>query len=77
MESKELIDESQHGFTNGNLCLANLVALYKGIMALVDKGRANDMNLSELVQTFDTVQHGILVSSWRDMDLIMDNGFGG
>lgn len=27
-------------------------------------------NLSGLVQTFDTVQHGILVSNWRDMDLI-------
>lgn len=43
MDSKELIDESQHSFTKGKLCLANLMALYKGVTALVDEGRANDI----------------------------------
>lgn len=41
MDSEKLIDESQHGFTKGKLCLADLVTLYRGVT--VDKGRANDI----------------------------------
>jgi len=28
MESRELVDDRQHGFTKGKLCLANLLAIY-------------------------------------------------
>jgi len=43
---------------------------------LVDKGRAADVMYLALSEIFDTVQHNILVLSWRDMDL-MDGPFGG
>ena len=62
MEEREVIQDSQHGFTKGKSCLTNLVAFCDEVTASVDKEELQMSPIQTSVKAFDTAPDNILPS---------------
>jgi len=69
VEEKKVIRSSQHGFTKGKSCLANLVAFYDGMTSWVDEERAVDVVYLDFSKAFEPVSHNNLVGKLRKCGL--------
>jgi len=69
-DDREVMRESQHGFTKGKLCLTKLVAFHNGVTAVANKGIATDTICLDCCKAFHMVPPTFLPLLWRDINLM-------
>lgn len=57
LNEKNLLNSSQHGFTNGRSCLTNLLCFFESVVNYVDKKEAVDVIYLDFQKAFDRVPH--------------------
>ena len=62
LDSKKLIRDTQHGFTQGRSCLTNLLKFFEEVTAYVDEGSPVDVLYLDFSKAFDKVPHKRLVN---------------
>ena len=68
--SKKLIRDTQHGFTQGRACLANLLKLLEEVTAYVDVGSTVDVLYLDFSKAFDDkVPHKRLVKKVKALGI--------
>lgn len=70
MENKEVIGDSQNGFTKGKSCLRNLVSFYNRLTALVDKEEQLSSSTWACTKRLTLSCMTSLSLNWRHMDLM-------
>lgn len=61
VKERKVTLDNQNSFTKSKSCLTNLVALYGGVTASVDNGRAADVIYLGFSKASDMVLHNILL----------------
>lgn len=65
MKDREVVPDSQYGFTNGKSHLTNIVTFCDGLTTPMDKGRATDAIFEDFCKALDMVTHNICLSEWE------------
>ncbi|XP_059499605.1 uncharacterized protein LOC132207732 [Stegostoma tigrinum] len=65
LEVQGQIKISQHGFSKGRSCLANLLEFIKEVTSMLDQGNPVDVIYLDFQKAFDIVPHGRLLSKVR------------
>ncbi|PKU42057.1 rna-directed dna polymerase from mobile element jockey-like [Limosa lapponica baueri] len=68
MEDRDMIQDSQHGFSKGKSCLTNLIALYGGVITSVDKRMAMDVISLDYPKAFEGHGTDLLEATLRHVD---------
>ena len=66
---KSLLNNTQHGFRNGQSCMSALLNVFDNLMIMIDSSTTVDMIYLDFSKAFDKVDHGIVLHKFRDLGI--------